>query len=100
MKLFLIPILALVTTLPVLALPEPVAGPAAELPAPTVYSGPPVKIRKLETRDNAGVVKISVLHYHKCPRTSCKSMGQYAKGTHITLKCYTRDHTSVVSGDA
>jgi len=101
MKLSLVPILALIAALPVLALPEPVAAPVAELPAPTVFSGPPVKASEANRkRDNAGVVQKAKLGYHKCPRNSCQTMGSYTKGTHITIKCYTRDHTSVVNGDA
>jgi len=101
MKLSLVPILALVAALPALALPEPVAAPAAELPAPTVYSGPPVaEARELERRDNAGVVQVDGLRYRTCPRTSCTAVGQYAKGTRVTIKCYTRNNTTVVNGDA
>jgi len=100
MKLSLVPILALVAALPALALPEPVAAPAAELPAPTVYSGRPVEARELERRDNAGVVQVDGLRYRTCPRTSCTAVGQYAKGTRVTIKCYTRNNTTVVNGDA
>ena len=94
MKLTLVPILALVAALPVLALPEPVAAPAA------VYPGPLVEMRELEKRDNAGVVQVDGLRYRTCPRTSCTAVGQYPKGTYITIKCYTHDNTTVVNGDA
>jgi len=100
MKLSLVPILALVAALPVLALPEPVAAPAAERPAPTVYPGPPVKVRELEKRDIDGVVKVDGLRYRTCPRTSCTAVGQYSIGTPITMKCYTVENTTVVNGDA
>ena len=98
MKLSLVSILALVAALPALALPEPVAASAAELPAPTFYA--PVEIRELEKRDTAGVVKVDLLNYRTCPLTSCPAVGQYPKGTQITIECYTRDNTTVVNGDA
>ncbi|KDR70843.1 hypothetical protein GALMADRAFT_144324 [Galerina marginata CBS 339.88] len=97
---FSLPILALAlaSLTPALALPEP--APAA--PEATVYSGPVVgrDIELLEKRNNAGVVQTDGLRYRTCPRTSCAAIGQYAKGTHITIKCYTRDNTTVVKGDA
>jgi len=100
MKLSLVPILALVAALPALALgPKP-----AELPAPTFYSGPPIEAREVE-EDNQGVftgtVKADLLNYRPCPSIdNCKSVGQYRKGTRITIECFTRDNTSVVNGDA
>jgi len=81
-------------------LAQSVAAPAADLPAPTVYSGHPVEARELEKRDNAGVIKRNDLDYRICPRNSCTSKGKYPKGTRITIKCYTREKTTVVKGDA
>jgi len=84
MKLFFVPILALVAALPVLALPEPVAAPV------------PVEFEK---RDTACVVKFNGLNCRTCPRTSCPVAGRYPVGTRITVKCYTETNTTAVNGD-
>ncbi|PPQ94587.1 hypothetical protein CVT25_011900 [Psilocybe cyanescens] len=87
--------LALSAITPALALPEP----APAVPEPTVYNGA-VAARSLEKRTNSGTVVVDGLRYRTCPKTSCTAVGQYAKGTHITIVCYTRDGTTPVDGDA
>ena len=82
MKFSLVPVLALVAALPALALPEPVAAPV-----------------EFEKRDVSGVVTGDGVRYRNCPRTSCTAMGQYSRGTHISIQCYTDDNTSVISGN-
>jgi len=82
MKLSLVPILALVAALPTLALPERAQ--------PSYVQVPP----------RAGIVTdVDGLRYYTCPSTFCHVIGTYKKGTHISIKCYIRDHTSVVNGD-
>lgn len=85
-------VLSVVT--PALVLPEPV--PAA--PEPTVYSGLADK-SVLDKRANSATVKVDGLGYRKCPRTSCDAVGQYSKGTKISITYYTRENTTVVNGD-
>ncbi|KAH9486168.1 hypothetical protein JR316_0000232 [Psilocybe cubensis] len=86
---------ALSVVAPVFALPEPI--PAS--PEPTVYSGPADDV-VLDKRANSATVKVDGLRYRRCPRTSCDAVGQYAKGTKISITCYTRQNTTVVNGDA
>ncbi|PPQ96871.1 hypothetical protein CVT26_006059 [Gymnopilus dilepis] len=88
--------LALASFTPALALPEPAPAPAE----PTAYTPAIVGRSTLERRTNSGTVEVDGLRYRTCPRTSCTAVGQYAKGTHITIVCYTRDDTTVVNGDA
>ncbi|KAF8801968.1 hypothetical protein BYT27DRAFT_7113990 [Phlegmacium glaucopus] len=96
MKFSLVPLIALVlTSTSVMALPEP-APAAAE---PTFYT-PPVGRRTLEKRTISGTVEVNGLRHRSCPRTSCTANGQYARGTHIDIVCYTRTDTTVVDGDA
>ncbi|KAL1595614.1 hypothetical protein SLS59_008252 [Nothophoma quercina] len=47
----------------------------------------------------SATVKVDGLRYRTCPKTSCSAPGQFAKGTKISLSCYTRDNTETVNGD-
>lgn len=58
-----------------------------------------VPVATLEKRAVGGTVQVDGLRYRKCPRKSCEAVGQYAKGTRISLVCYTRDGTTSVEGD-
>lgn len=53
----------------------------------------------IEKRSVSGTVRVDGLRYRKCPRTSCTAVGQYKKGTHVRLSCYTRKNTTTVKGD-
>lgn len=102
MKFSVVPLLALLSAIPVaMALPEPMAVREASPPGPTVWAGAATEIRDIAKRDNAAVVKVDGLRYRICPRTTsgCPAMGQYPIGTHITLHCYTRDDTTPIDGD-
>ncbi|KAF8801952.1 hypothetical protein BYT27DRAFT_7113949 [Phlegmacium glaucopus] len=87
----LVPLIALVlTTTSVMALPEPAP---ASIP-------PPSYRRTLEKRAIGGTVEVDGLNHRSCPRINCNANGQYAKGKHIEMVCYTRTDTTVVNGDA
>ncbi|KAJ8092659.1 hypothetical protein PM082_006987 [Marasmius tenuissimus] len=76
----------------------PVAAVLAQ--EPTFYSGTPLlEDRELDKRAITGTVLVDGLRHRTCPRTSCPAPGQYAKGTKISIVCYTRDDTTVVEGD-
>lgn len=47
-----------------------------------------------------GTVQVDGLKYRRCPKIACDSIGFYAKGTRISMECYTRTDTSVINGDA
>lgn len=47
----------------------------------------------------SATVKVDGLRYRNCPKTSCSAPGQFAKGTKISLSCYTRDNTETINGD-
>ncbi|KAF8801969.1 hypothetical protein BYT27DRAFT_7197685 [Phlegmacium glaucopus] len=85
MKFFLVPLIALATS--VKALPEP-----------TNYT-PPVGKRALEKRTNSGTVEVDGLKYRTCPLITCTAIGQYPIGTHTDIVCYTQDNTTVINGD-
>ena len=90
MKFSDIPLFALLSAIPAaLALSEPVAAPAGEVPVP----------RNLAKRYNA-VAKVD-LTYRICPRarSDCRAVGQFVNGTYITLDCYTKDNTTPVNDD-
>jgi hypothetical protein len=61
---------------------------------------PVLEVRDIEKRDVSGRVLVDGLRYRTCPRTSCSAVGQYAAGTAIKIKCFTRSGTTVVNGDA
>jgi hypothetical protein len=95
---------ALAALLPLAALGAPVAEDAA----PSVGLGTrdehasiqaDVESRTLEKRAVTGTVRVDGLRSRTCPRTSCTAVGQYAKGAHISLSCYTRVNTTPVNGD-
>jgi hypothetical protein len=53
----------------------------------------------LEKRDVSATVVVDGLRYRTCPRTSCSAPGQFAKGTRISLSCFTRENTDTIEGD-
>ncbi|KAF7595588.1 hypothetical protein BBP40_005624 [Aspergillus hancockii] len=92
--------IALAALLPAAALSSAIPEDAA----PTIYTGGDLaelglEARDLEKRAVTGTVKVDGLRYRTCPRTSCTAVGQYAKGTKVTLICFTRTNTTPVNGD-
>lgn len=55
--------------------------------------------QSLEKRAVSATVIVDGLRYRTCPKTSCSAPGQFAKGTKISLQCYTRDNTETINGD-
>ncbi|KAF2273181.1 uncharacterized protein EI97DRAFT_162993 [Westerdykella ornata] len=53
----------------------------------------------LEKRAVSATVVVDGLRYRTCPKTSCSAPGQFAKGTRISLSCYTRTNTETIEGD-
>jgi hypothetical protein len=90
--------LAVAALLPFVALGAPAAD-AAPTVAQVGTLERDVSSGTLEKRAISGTVLVDGLRYRKCPRTSCDAVGQYAKGTHISLVCYTRVGTTTVNGD-
>ena len=66
------------------------------LMAPLALAAPPATIEK---RAVSATVIVDGLRYRTCPKTSCSAPGQFAKGTKISLQCYTRDGTETINGD-
>lgn len=96
-------LIALATILPATAFGAAMPEDAADA-APTYYTGPEIPAlnleeRGLEKRAVSGYVKTDGLRYRTCPRTTCTAVGQYAKGTKLSLVCYTRSNTTPVNGD-
>lgn len=56
-------------------------------------------VSHIEKRAVGATVMVDGLRYRTCPRTSCSAPGQFAKGTKISLQCYTRTSTTTVNGD-
>ncbi|CAI7621631.1 hypothetical protein N7509_010479 [Penicillium cosmopolitanum] len=83
--------LAIAALLPALALTQE---------APTnLPDAPVVESRNLEKRAVSGKVLVDGLRYRTCPKRTCTAVGQYAKGTKISIKCLTRIGTTVENGD-
>jgi hypothetical protein len=91
--------LALAALLPAAVLAED-ASAASAASATNHPDFPVLEARDIEKRDVSGRVLVDGLRYRTCPRTSCSAVGQYAAGTAIKIKCYTRSGTTVVNGDA
>lgn len=70
---------------------------AAALMAPLTLASPAPDMTKRAAV--SATVKVDGLRYRTCPKTSCSAPGQFAKGTKISLSCYTRDNTETVNGD-
>ena len=70
---------------------------AAALMAPITLASPAPDMTKRAAV--SATVKVDGLRYRTCPKTSCSAPGQFAKGTKISLSCYTRDNTETVNGD-
>lgn len=90
--------LALAALLPFTTFAAPTAAPAGDLlfddtPSSSSSSLP------LQKRAITGTVTADALKYRRCPRTSCDAVGQYSRGTHISINCYTDTDTTVVSGN-
>lgn len=84
-------VLAIAALLPALALTQE---------APTnLPDAPVVESRNLEKRAVSGKVLVDGLRYRTCPKRTCTAVGQYAKGTKISIKCLTRIGTTVENGD-
>jgi hypothetical protein len=82
--------LAVATLLPFAAL----SAPTAELGGEDV--GSPI----LEKRAITGTVDADALKYRRCPRTSCDAVGQYSRGTRVSMQCFTTASTTTVNGDS
>lgn len=102
MKFSILPLIALaISQVAATPAPNPVADAAAS--EPTVYTPPAefdLDTRALEKRAITGTVMVDGLRYRICPRTNCAALGQFAKGTKISINCYTRTDTTVIDGDA
>jgi hypothetical protein len=57
------------------------------------------ELGNIEKRSVSGTVEVNGLRYRTCPRTSCRAVGEYAKGHKVSLSCYTRTDTTTVDGD-
>lgn len=89
--------LAVAALMPFVALSAPTAGEdgiALEL------DGRDMKADVLEKRAIVGTVDAAALKYRRCPRTSCDAVGQYSRGTRVTMNCFTTASTTTVNGDA
>ncbi|KAF2690610.1 hypothetical protein K458DRAFT_411979 [Lentithecium fluviatile CBS 122367] len=84
----------LTALLPLLTL----AAPAAEPDDGTDMT--PAAAATLDKRSIVGTVDADALKYRRCPRTSCEAVGQYSRGTKVTMECYTTTSTTVINGDA
>lgn len=84
--------ITLTTLLPLLAFSTPTPE---DLNAP-LYD--PTPANTIEKRAVTGTVDADALKYRRCPRTSCDAVGQYPRGTRITINCYTDKDTTVVEG--
>lgn len=89
--------LAVAALLPFMALSAPTPG--DDVP-PTELGGTDVTSGALEKRAIVGTVDADALKYRKCPRTSCDAVGQYSRGTRVTMECFTTSSTTTVNGDA
>jgi hypothetical protein len=65
--------------------------------SPLILASPAPDMQKRGTV--SATVKVDGLRYRTCPKTSCPAPGQFAKGTKISLSCYTRDNTETILGD-
>jgi len=74
-------------------------GPLALAQDPTVLAPVPRDPSYLEKRAVSATVVVDGLRYRTCPKTSCSAPGQFAKGTKISLSCYTRTNTETINGD-
>jgi hypothetical protein len=84
--------LAIATLLPFAVL----SAPTAELGGEDVDS---VESVALGERAITGTVDADALKYRRCPRTSCDAVGQYPRGTRVTMECFTTTSTTTVNGD-
>jgi hypothetical protein len=84
-----------------LAILLPAAALAAPAPEPELATADGLlpDAAKIEKRAVVGTVAVDGLRYRTCPRTSCTAVGQYARGTRITLVCFVDSGTTVVNGD-
>ncbi|KAH8586071.1 hypothetical protein B0O99DRAFT_704061 [Bisporella sp. PMI_857] len=74
---------------------------SAPTPADDSHGGADVEsVKSIEKRDVVGTVDADALKYRRCPRTTCEAVGQYARGTRVTMDCYTTTNTTPVSGNA
>lgn len=94
MKLTAIAVAAL---LPIVALSAPMPDDDAPAVALDGTDSAPAMLGK--RGDIVGTVDADALKYRTCPRTSCTAVGQYSRGTRVTMKCYTTQNTSNVNGD-
>ena len=85
--------LALSALLPLLALSTPTPEDLVPL-----YNTTPASTNTIEKRAVTGTVDADALKYRRCPRTSCDAVGQYSRGTRISINCYTDKDTTVVNG--
>ena len=103
MKFSILPLIALaISQVAATPAPNPVADAVSDS-EPTFYNARAVldlDARTLEKRAISGTVLVDGLRYRTCPRTSCAAIGQYPKGTKISINCYTRKDTTVIDGDA
>lgn len=91
--------IAVATILPFLAVAAPAPADAQPTIDPLKSAERDLESGSLGKRSVSATVRVDGLRYRTCPKTSCTAVGQYAKGTKITLVCYTRDGTTTVNGD-
>ncbi|KAH8588087.1 hypothetical protein B0O99DRAFT_525684 [Bisporella sp. PMI_857] len=98
--------IAVAALLPFVALsaPTPVtelggANVESRTAAPAELEGADATLAALEKRDIVGTVDADALKYRRCPRTSCNAVGQYPRGTRVTMECFTTASTTTVNGD-
>jgi hypothetical protein len=91
---------AVAALLPLTALSAPApTQPEDGAPSSLAIVDRDAEVGNIEKRSVSGTVEVNGLRYRTCPRTSCGAVGQYAKGTHLSLSCYTRVDTTTVDGD-
>ncbi|KAL6708027.1 hypothetical protein ACN47E_003461 [Coniothyrium glycines] len=66
---------------------------------PTYANPLPRSPAYLSKRAVSATVLVDGLRYRTCPKTSCAAPGQFAKGTRISLACFTRENTETIKGD-
>ncbi|PVH81877.1 hypothetical protein DL98DRAFT_514254 [Cadophora sp. DSE1049] len=91
--------IAIAAILPFLAVAAPAPADAEPTVDPVKSIERDVETSNIGKRSVSATVRVDGLRYRTCPKTSCTAVGQYAKGTKITLVCYTRVGTTTVNGD-
>ncbi|KAF8656875.1 hypothetical protein AX16_002421 [Volvariella volvacea WC 439] len=97
MKFTLVSLFALALVQAVSAAPAPDA--TVDEVGPTATAKVHATHTTLEKRAVVATVTADALRYRTCPRTSCTAVGQYPRGTRVTVECFTTTNTTPVNGD-